>query len=111
MQAITTGDLKLGAMRPEEERRAKDQARRELAASVIEKRYPKVADSLRAGMRSSTWPENLIDPGCLLDLLEKIEGVGAAEPLPLAVRLRDEAGPALPQMVANRRASLDREGC
>lgn len=27
-------------------------------------------------------------------------------PLPLAVRLRDEAGPRLPQMIANRRAQL-----
>lgn len=73
MQSITAGDLKLGAMRPEEERRAKDQARRELAASVLEPRYPKIAAMIRAGMRSSNWPENLVDPGLLLDLLEKIE--------------------------------------
>lgn len=78
MQAITAGELQLGAMRPEEERRAKDQARRELAASVIERRYPKVAAQIRAGMRSSTWPESLIDPGCLLDLLEKIEAQGGS---------------------------------
>lgn len=74
MQAITVGDLKIGAMRPEEERRAKDGTRRELAATVLEDGgYPKVADMIRAGMRSSTWPENLVDPGLLLDLLELLE--------------------------------------
>ena len=80
MESITAGDLKLGAMRPEEERRAKDRARRELAATVLEDGgYPKIADQIRAGMRSSTWPENLVDPGLLLDLLEKIDALKVSE--------------------------------
>lgn len=29
--------------------------------------------------------------------------------LPLAVRLRDEAGPPLPQMIANRRAQINND--
>jgi hypothetical protein len=32
-------------------------------------------------------------------------------PLPLAVRLRDESGPPLPQMVVNRRAQLENATC
>lgn len=50
-----------------------DQDRREQAAKILDRSYPKVADKIRAGMRSSTWPEDLIDPGTLLDLLETYE--------------------------------------
>lgn len=52
----------------------KDQKRRELAASVLEDGgYPKIADKIRAGMRASNWKEDLVDPGLLLDLLDRIE--------------------------------------
>jgi hypothetical protein len=47
-----------------------DTARRERVALLLDRNYPKVAACIRAGMRSSTWPEHLIDPGLLLDLLE-----------------------------------------
>lgn len=57
----------------QEEERAKDRSRRERVATVLARRYPKVADKIRAGMRSSTWPEDLIDPGVLIDLLEQEE--------------------------------------
>ena len=50
--------------------RAADRDRRERAARVLDHRFPKVAAKIRAGMRSSTWPEDLVDPGLLLDLLE-----------------------------------------
>lgn len=53
-----------------EEERARDRSRRERAATILDRSYPKVAAKIRAGMRSSTWPEDLIDPGLLLDLLE-----------------------------------------
>lgn len=51
----------------------KDIDRRECAAKILDRRYPKVAEKIRAGMRSSTWPEDLIDPGLLLDILEAAE--------------------------------------
>lgn len=55
-------------------RTEQDRRRRELAASVLEDGgYPKIADQIRAGMRSSNWSENLVDPGLLLDLLEKLK--------------------------------------
>lgn len=72
-RSVTASDLRDGQIAQREAERAKDQARRELAASVLDRRYPKVADMIRAGMRSSTWPENLVDPGLLLDLLEKVQ--------------------------------------
>jgi hypothetical protein len=73
-RAINASDMRDGAIAQREAERAKDQARRELAATVLEDGgYPKIADKIRAGMRSSTWPENLVDPGLLLDLLEKLE--------------------------------------
>ncbi len=55
----------------EAERSHADAGRRSKAAAVLAERYPKVAAKIRAGMRSSTWTEDLIDPGLLLDLLER----------------------------------------
>lgn len=54
----------------QEEHRQADAGRRERVASVLDASYPKVAAKIRAGMRSSTWPEDLVDPGLLMDLLE-----------------------------------------
>ncbi len=65
--------LRNGMTAQEQQRQDADMARRERVADLIEKRHPKTAAKIRAGMRSSNWPEDLIDPGYLLDLLEKIE--------------------------------------
>lgn len=44
---------------------------REVAAKALEaRRYQKVADCIRSGMRSSNWPEMLVDPGIIIDALE-----------------------------------------
>lgn len=43
---------------------------REIAAKALDKSYPRIARQIRAGMRSSNWPEDLVDPGLLIDILE-----------------------------------------
>lgn len=72
-RAKLVGNLKAAAMRPYQEERDADRKRHAIAASVLDRRYPKVAEKIRAGMRSSTWPEDLVDPGLLLDVIEQLE--------------------------------------
>jgi hypothetical protein len=49
-----------------------DDDAREIAAKALDKSYPQVARKVRAGMRSSNWTEDLVDPGLLIDVLESV---------------------------------------
>lgn len=70
---VNASDLRDGQIAQREAARAKELERREIVANVLQDRYPAVADKIRSGMRYSTYPECLIDPGLMLDLLEKVQ--------------------------------------
>lgn len=63
-------------MTPEEARA------QEIAISPIEKQYPKVAAKLRAGMHSSNWPEDRVDPRLVVEAAIQ---AASAQPAPSAV--------------------------
>lgn len=56
-----------------------DHENREIAAKLLEPRYPKIAGMIRAGLRSTNDPNYLVDPGLLLDLLELLAARKAGE--------------------------------
>lgn len=67
---------------PAETNSSDESALREAVAKILDRSYPKVARKIRAGMRSSNWSEDLVDPGFLF---------GALKSTPAAVRAENEA--------------------
>jgi hypothetical protein len=81
---------------------------REVAAKALEARnYQKVADCIRSGMRSSNWPEMLVDPGIIIDALEVYSRV----PQPPAYGRDDVLEEAAKQAEWNIRCGCKRDDC
>jgi hypothetical protein len=71
----------------------KEAGDRDLIAQVLEQwKYHKIATKIRSGMYSSSWPEDLINPGVLWDAISRARSASvtdALQKLPVAFRVRD----------------------